>query len=163
MKNVAVNKLDYTGVVTLSKYAGSKKVPFQQVTNSGRSKLFDFLADCLTGNFDTAKLIMPYMIRLLKEKEDGSYENVAGDIFIRTVPEKVINTHSNSCSVIYSFEVAYDRVAQAGDFSHIGLYSKDSDIENHSAICKVDVAAGSISSALLVDWQLNISNSTSAT
>ena len=161
MKNIATNKLDYSGVVTLSTRIGSKKVQLKNVNNSGNSQLFDFLSDCLVGNFDTAKLTMPAMIKLLNKNDEGGYTSASGFVYLRSMPEKIIDPKSNSCIVVYSFEIPYDQVIKAGPFSHIGLYSANSrvsDIENYSAICEVNVAENSISSVLLVDWKLTIEN-----
>jgi hypothetical protein len=165
MKNIATNNLNYNGTVTLSKRLGSKKIPLKSVTNSGKSPLFKFFADCLAGNFDTARVSMPAMIKLLRKDDKGKYTSASGFVYLRSVPEKIIDTQNDTCVVVYSFEVSYDQVVNAGPFTHIGLYGANAHtgddeqaIENFSAICDVDIAENSISSVLLVDWKLTIEN-----
>ena len=55
MKNTAINHINYTGIVTLSQYINGKKFLITQKHNAGAHMLFDFLADCLVGNFDLVK------------------------------------------------------------------------------------------------------------
>ena len=107
MKNKALNTLSYTGIVTLFKYVGSKKVKLAQAYNSGGPSLFNFLADCLIGEFSTAQASKPAKIMLLNKTEDG-YESISGFVFLRTKPEKVEVNHQ--CRIRYSFMVPRDLV-----------------------------------------------------
>ena len=72
MKNIATNTLGYTGIVTLSQYINSKKIKIAQVHNEGSYPLFNFLSDCLLGDFSIAALALPNKIMLLK-KDDNDY------------------------------------------------------------------------------------------
>ena len=67
MKNTAINTLKYTGIVTLSQYIGSKKRQIARMHNEGGDALFRFLANCLAGDFTTAKLTMPNLQSQSKE------------------------------------------------------------------------------------------------
>ena len=167
MKNTAINSLGYTGIVTISQYIGSKKVKIAQIHNEGRKSLFNFIADCLAGDFDSASIDRPYKIMLLKATKDiGSDELIlekrSDFISLVSNPEKIYSP--NSGIVRYSFIVTKDKL-DTTDFNCIGLYAKstivsESDINNFAAICEVDTGEYqlSISSALVIDWELHVSN-----
>ena len=173
MKNTAINSLKYTGIVTLSQYIESKKVKIAQVYNAGGYSLFNFLADCLLGDFDIAKINRPTKIMLLEKIEEKDaqgnllsvrYESRSGFIYLLNKPEKVYSTTKGT--VTYSFIVARD-ILQGSSFSSIGLYTnatEESDYENYAAVCDItnieaiNARTLSASSALVVDWELNISN-----
>jgi hypothetical protein len=177
MRNRAINTLRYAGIVTLSQHIGSKKIKIAQMHNTGASPLFDFLADCLVGDFDMAKVTRPTKIMLLEHdssknvNDNTSYSPLQGGggfIYLLTKPEKV---YEDIKSVVrYSFIIPRDILDSINDFEklYIGLYTDGTSVtepENYAAICKVDLAKGTLASAsLVVDWELiisNISNNTS--
>lgn len=164
----AINTLTYTGIVTLSQYRGHKKVKVAETHNTGKSRLFDFLSDCLAGNFDVATINRPTKIRLLKYKTDAdgepikySYESASPDfIYLTTTPKKTNNADKGS--VTYSFIVSREHLIN-GDFDGIGLYTdSEYDIDNVAAFCEkpesFSVNSLSASAVLVIDWMLNISN-----
>lgn len=169
MKNTAINTLGYTGIVTLSQYIGNKKIKIAQMHNSGGNPLFNFLSDCLVGDFDVAALSRPTKIMLLKgseEKDDTNgtvsmrYEKASTFMFLRTKPEKVYNKSKGI--VRYSFQVSKDFLAN-NTFNYIGLYNNsasEQDLDKFAAICPVDLPTSTLSSSaiLIVDWELIISN-----
>lgn len=167
MKNKAINNIEYTGVVTLSQYIGSKKVKLAQYYNSGSYSLFNFFADCLVGDFEVAKLHRPTKIMLLLQDENTKeYKSLSGFIYQTSKTEKVYATTKGI--VRYSFIIPKDLLStiRAETISHIGLYADsardDLDISDFSAIVPVNFDNEKISlsdySAILVDWELNISN-----
>ena len=164
MKNKAINNIEYTGIVTLSQYIGSKKVKIAKFHNSGSYSLFNFFADCLVGDFEVAKLHRPTKIMLLLQDENTKeYSSLSGFIYQTSKPEKVYATTKGT--VRYSFIIQKDliRTIKAETISHIGLYAdsaRDLDISDFSAIVPVSFDNDKISdySAILVDWELNISN-----
>lgn len=168
MKNTAINALEYTGIVTLSQYIGSKKVKIAQVQNSGAYSLFNFLSDCLLGDFEVAAFNRPTKIMLLntvKTDENGEavnpyYESRSNFIYLLSKPEKIYN--SSKGTVRYSFVVARD-LLEGTTFNSIGLYADSADQgspDNFAAVVNVSLNAQSLvtSSALVIDWELNISN-----
>ena len=173
MNNTAINTLMYTGLVTISQYRGSKKVELLQSHNSGANPLFNFLSDCLVGNFDTANRNMPTKIRLLvKEKDQNGnvisnrYTAATRDfIYLTTNPEKMSSSSQGELQsdVRYSFKISKDMIIEE-NFDGIGLYTDSAeDINNFAAYCNVTqdelrVAGLSASSVLVVDWLLTISN-----
>jgi hypothetical protein len=178
MKNKAINTLAYTGVVTLSQYIGSKKVKILQTHNSGSSPLFDFLADCLVGDYTTARFRRPNKVMLIQrtkvyDKENAGnfhyeYTYVAGFYCLISKPEK-INDGTKSV-VRYSFMIPRDAIS-SNQFEGLclGLYADtvkgtdEEDIKKYSAFCELNLSSRDIiDSALVVDWELSISNLTSA-
>lgn len=169
MKNIATNTLGYTGTVTLSQYIGSKKFKIAQVHNAGGNPLFNFLSDCLVGDFDVAKFSRPTKIRLLNYTQESDettgkitkiFTPASDFIYLLTKPEKIYNTSKGI--VRYSFAISRD-VLEGGNFNSIGLYSNSaSELEpdNFAAFCEVNVSKTAIaaSSVLVVDWELTISN-----
>ena len=163
MKNVALNTLKYTGIVTLSQYVGNKKVEIAQVYNAGTNILFEFFSDCLLGYFDFAQKNRPTKIMLLQYDIDKkAYINKSGYITYTNV-EKVYNESEGI--VRYSFTVTRD-ILEGNTFDSIGLYAKSTkinDYENYAAIVKLtedEITNQSLvaSTALIVDWELHISN-----
>ena len=167
MKNVAVNSLKYTGIVTLSQYIGNKKIKVDEIHNAGGSTLFDFFAYCLLGDFDIAAHSRPKRIMLLSRPEGTSeYVSASGFLDVYSKPEKLFK--SNMCTVRYSFILSRDFLQSSdSSFTHIGLYGSNalaSDVANFAAVCKINKDRWnnmSESSLLVVDWELNISNASS--
>jgi hypothetical protein len=169
MSNKAINSLGYTGIVTLSQYIGNKKIKILQKHNTGGSSLFDFLSDCLCGDFTVAELKRPMKIMLLKKNTDpasGSITYVSKSNFINLISKPV---KINKGSVIYSFVISRDILLsnEAADFDAIGLYTNSitniTEANDFAAICNVssedqNTTTFSSSSALIIDWQLIISN-----
>lgn len=169
MKNIALNTLKYTGIVTLSQYVGSKKVKVARHHNTGGTSLFNFLADCLIGDFAMAKATRPIKIMLVKRTKEESggvttynYEQKSGFIFVLTTPEKVQS--NTQCRVRYSFIIPKDQIESINDFEDfgIGLYTAGAvevEPENFAAFCELDLSKNSlISASLVVDWELIVSN-----
>lgn len=163
VKGTTVNSLGYTGIVTLSQYIRGKKRIVAKIHNRGNKPLFDFFADCLVGNFDTAKLYRPNKIMLLY-KDDENVLHKAEDtdfIYLLSNPEKVYNDTEGV--VRYSFIIPQDRFA-GKNFNAIGLYTKAADgidVNNYAAYCDIKqdtIRDVSLSSVLVLDWELHISN-----
>lgn len=172
MKNKAINRLNYTGIVTLSQYRGNKKIKIAQVHNTGGNPLFRFLADCLIGDYTIAKATRPTKIMLLKQtedKENKSYTKESGFIYLLTKPTKI--EEDLQIRVRYSFMIPQAQIESLNDYTDlgIGLYTDDAvgitedDIKNYAAFCKVDLSGKNFTgAALLVDWDLIISNNVSS-
>jgi hypothetical protein len=167
MKNTAINTLRYTGIVTLSQYIGSKKVQVAQVHNRGNTSLFDFFADCLTANWEIAKISRPTKIKVLRQRAIGennfAYESVSGFIFIRSAPEKD-EEFTDRASVRYSFIIPRDLIENITDFDGLGLGlythgTPENEPENFAAFCELSLDKNVLANAsLVVDWQIVIAN-----
>jgi hypothetical protein len=164
MNGTVINNLKYTGVVTLSQYIGKKRIVLAKSENAGGPPLFDFLAECLAGNFDVAKVNRPTKIMLLNNVNgELTATGNAGWIWLTTPPEIV---SSATGTVRYSFIIGSEDLKANKGFNAIGLYTssakKDSLSTAYAALCSiaVDINNLSTSSALLVDWELSIANAT---
>jgi hypothetical protein len=164
IKGVITDTIGYTGVVTLSTRVRGKEVKLATIHNNGGWPLFDFLADCLVGNFDTAKIARPNRILLLNIDDSNSITkaNDTGFIPLASVPEKVYNDAEGI--VKYRFTIPQDYFVGT-NFNAVGLYTgtaTDADVENYAAFCyigdKLSISDLKISSVLLLDWELHISN-----
>ena len=172
MKNIATNTLKYSGIVTLSQYYGSKKIKIAQFHNAGGSPLFDFLADCLAGDFTMATLTRPTKIMLIERTnpddesavpEYGQPNNSTGFTYLLTKPEKIPSNDGMS-RVRYSFIVQKETINSISNFDnlYLGLYTNEATFDNagdYAAICKLSLTKNNlINASLAVDWELTISN-----
>lgn len=174
MNNIAINTLNYTGIVTLSQYIGNKKIKLAQMHNTGGTSLFNFLANCLAGNFTSAKTNWPTKIKILERTAEDEntqnyeYRSVTGFIFLRSAPE-VLDNSLGECRVRYSFMIPRDLLESIPsiDTLGLGLYTNnavESEPGNFAAFCAFgpDLLLDSgdlLNASLLVDWELVITNS----
>lgn len=168
IKGTTVNSLGYTGIVTLSQYIRGKKFIIAQTHNAGGKPLFDFLADCLAGDFAMAELNRPNKILLLNIQDTAEGQDITkladtGFISLLTKPERVYDAKEGI--VRFSFIVPQDIFASAmSKFNAIGLYTASAttlDVADCAAICRVDqdfFDKVAVSSVLVLDWELHISN-----
>ena len=167
IKNTAINSLAYTGIVTLSQYIGQKKVVLSKMHNAGGKPLFNFLASCLLGDFAVASPNRPCKIMLLQEDNSDGIKVISKAantdfIYLLSKPEQVYSENNESI-VKYSFIIPQDYFTGTS-FNAIGLYADSAtkaDIEDYAAIVSnvnFDAINVSISSVLVLDWELHISN-----
>ena len=171
MQNTAINTLGYTGIVTISQCIGKEKIEIAQIHNTGGTALFNFLADCLLGDFELAAKSRPTKIMLLERKtstdtsQSVEYISSSGFIHLLTKPEKIYSNTEGK--VRYSFRISRDMLESTNKPNAIALYTKDIkdtfvDITNWAAIVEnvgdYLQAAQITASALIVDWELIISN-----
>lgn len=162
-KGIIVNSVKYTGTVSLSQYIGGQKFTITRAHNAGNKPLFDFLADCLVGDFDIAKLDRPTKILLLNEDAEHRLTKATdtGFIYLNSKPEKVYNDTAGV--VRYSFIIPQD-IFVGTSFNAVGLYTgtaTTTDVEDYAAYCSINTDALnniSMSSVLVLDWELHISN-----
>lgn len=177
MKNVAINTLNYTGIVTLSQYIGTKKVQVAKLHNTGGASLFTFLANCLAGDFTIAKANRPAKVKLLirsgTDSSTYSYSPITRFVSLRTPPEPTFS--AGESRVRFSFIIPRDfldslNVSSSKDeIIGLGLYAHSvKDVENEAsnfmAFCTLDTLNKNalVNSFLVVDWELVISNKPAA-
>lgn len=161
LKGTTMNTLGYAGMVTLYQHTGTKKTVLARKHNEGGRALFNYLADCLLGDFAAAKSECPTKVMLLNINDDGSITKASNTSFIHilTKPERVYNETDGV--VRYSFIVPQDMLSTS--FNAIGLYpasATEADLEDYSAYCSIalDSNSLSLSTVLVIDWELHISN-----
>ena len=165
VKGTAINNIEYTGIVTISQYTKGKKNVIAEVHNVGGKPLFNFLADCLLGDYATAANDRPIKILLLNIDDNGNKHIAESTTFISLLaaPEKI---HSeDSGRVRYSFIIPQEYFAAGSPgsvrFNAIGLYANSATgPDDYAAYCEVDTSNWSISmtSVIVLDWELHISN-----
>lgn len=163
IKGSTVSTLGYTGIVTLSQYAGTRKTVLTRTHNEGGQALFNYLARCLQGDFSSVAVDRPAKIMLLNIDADGNKTKAinSGFIYITAEPQLVYSTTESI--VKYSFIISPDMLIGT-NFNAIGLYAAsatESDLDNIAACCNVNFEQQdslSLSSVLVVDWELHISN-----
>ena len=164
IKGKTASTMEYTGIVTLSQYTNGKKLAIASIKNSGGKSLFDFLANCLVGDYTTANSDRPSKILLLNVSDDDNIISAAKDAtFIRLLsnPEKVYSSEVEGI-VRYSFIIPQEQFVGT-KFNAIGLYTNTKsieDVEDYAAFCKIDLSTTNLlmSSVLVLDWELHISN-----
>jgi hypothetical protein len=163
IKSAAINNLEYTGIVKLSQYTNGKRFTVLEKHNEGGKALFNFLTDCLIGDFDIAKIDRPSKIMLLNHDGSGNLTKATNTSFIYLLskPEKLYSAEKEGI-VRYSFMIPQDYFIGT-DFNAIGLYTSSAselDLADYAAFCEVNLSDVnlSISSVLLLDWELHISN-----
>ena len=158
MKSTAVNAVGYTGIVTLSQYKNGKQFILATEYNTGANPLFNFLADCLVGNFDVASYGIPTKVKLVNKQGD-TCTDVSGFLHLYTNPEKVAATNGES-RVRYRFVIP-KTILENETFSHIRLYPNyATTTEEYAAevapnLDNINIASSSV---LVVDWELVIKN-----
>ena len=165
MKTLAKNTLTYSGLVTVSQYVGRKKIKLAQNHNDGGTALFNFLVDCLVGDWARAKTTRPVKVRLLQKLDDTSYTPQSGFIYLRANAEKI--TINGIPTARFSFIIPKDHVEGANFYNlYLGLYTdeitEEADLSEYVAICDLTklLTVNTINAALVVDWDLVISNNT---
>ena len=167
MRGRLKNSLKYTGIVTVSRYQGSKKIKIKQVHNAGNTQLYDFLADCFSGEMEKALPKRPAKIKLLNITESGIIE-ASSSGFIGLFSQPTVSITESSCKITYSFLIPRDQLVNLASTSNLGLglYPKsainidDDELYNYIASCKLALTSSEIhaSSSLVVDWELIFSN-----
>lgn len=165
MSNKAINTLQYSGTVKLSQNIGGKIFELATLQNAGGSALFNFLSDCLIGDFDMASINRPSKILLLNIDDDGTIRRLSGFINQTGKPEKIF-TEDGSGKVRYSFTVHRDLLESIdlAELNNIGLYTGSASLQSPGEYAAL-VPVGNINdqnvsdtSAILLDWELNITN-----
>jgi hypothetical protein len=170
LRGKAKNNVAYTGIVKLSQYMNGKQAIIDEIHNEGGMPLFDFIANCLVGDFKAAQTGRPTQILLLNINEQNEVSQADNTSFIPllALPERVYSAKEGI--VKYSFIIPQEYFAAGNTegavrFNAIGLYAdsaKDpaTDAANYAALCKVKPEnwSVSISTVLVLDWELHILN-----
>lgn len=170
MNSTALNGLEYTGIVTLSRYINGKKIKVTQIKNSGSDLLFSFLYSCLLGDFNHAKNNQPTQIRLLSFNENETetktkYTSASGLIYMRNA-ERFYDRIRSQYAVRFSFLIDKSMYDNSKGFNCVGLYPESAtgtDAENFLAVASFPKEFnygefGDDSTVLVLDWELSFSN-----
>lgn len=172
------NPIEYRGQITVSIMDGDRLISKNKYTNSGTSKLFAFLTNCLSGDFNTARYNRPCRLLLLEggsgedldtsnpadEDADsngnafwGEHYYVAPPVYYSKTPTALGN------AVTFNFRVPFLLLNNGAIVKKMALVPElSSDI---SDICAFYILSDSIqvptsggNFTILVDWELSFSN-----
>ena len=85
VENFSNNCIEYNGKITVKIFEDQRMLSNHTYYNNGTNKLFTFLINCLSGDFNTAKANRPCRLILLKSEE--------GEVLADSTP---IETNTNS-------------------------------------------------------------------
>ena len=165
MKSIALNTLNYTGIVTLSQYKGKKKKIIKKIKNRGGNPLFDFFASCLIGDFTTAAKNRPTKIMFLDQVKDEnnndavSFTSASAFIYLTTEPQQILNANGEGSTVCYSFTIPSEYFNSI--FNCVGLFPDSAtayDLTKFAALAEFNLnnATFDKSTVLILDWELSI-------
>ena len=143
------NKVDnvnvgYKGDVKISVIKRNKTVSIKKFKNSGRYPLFQFIVECLAGNYKNADIHRPYSLALftigskdvqtkeedlqltkiysnIKEYGIGHYATAEkrvtyGDVVIKTVPKVEVKSNViGNASITYTFNIPFSHIYTESD------------------------------------------------
>lgn len=186
---IATNKdsLEYSGNVTIKLYDGERLLRTSKHHNTGCAKLFNFIADCLTGNFSGAKSSRPCKVVLFKHDTDypiGSDKDdtvtfqpnsfneksrVSTKVFYDTTIYPGINEDGSS-SITYHFRIPFLCLVGGERVYKVGLYPNTisdlrTDICAYYLLAKdeenkqdFEIPTEGGNFTVIIDWTLTIKN-----
>lgn len=178
-----VSALKYSGDICVKILDNERVLETRNYHNTGCTKLFDFLADCLTGNFTGAKDKRPCRIVLFENDldhptyilEDGKNKfqinsfnescRVSTKVFYDSTPAPQIS--DGKASITYHFRIPFlcltggKKVTKLGLFTNLISYGYQNDLcayyilDDEEAIA-IPEAGGNFT--IIIDWKLSIQN-----
>ena len=130
----SLHNFNYTGDITVKLTEGDRVYSEQHFHNTGCAKLFNFVADCLTGNFNAAKSSRPCRIVLFKldpiEDEENTtfnrlYWNDDTRVSTKVIYDSAVTpgaTIENGSTVTYHFRIPYLCLVDGAEVRKLGLY-----------------------------------------
>jgi len=168
----SADSLKYSGDISLKILDGDRVLSEQKYHNHGCQKLFNFITDCLTGNFAAAKSSRPCRIVLF---EMGSHEEkgvfnarywnddtkVSTKVFYDSA---VVPGSSNSSTITYHFRIPFLCLVSGAQVAKVGLYpdvitSLSNDICAYYYLdTPFEVPDHGGNFTVVIDWKLTIQN-----
>lgn len=171
----------YTGVVTVSVYDNDRLIKSTTSNNAGMSTLFNFICNCLKGDFKSARESRPCKLILLKkddnESEDSTpltdkesnktYWSESYAVSAPTVYDTAAigTVDNNKCDITYHFRIPSLNLQTGAEIKKLLLlpvkYTTFSEacayyvLENE---IKLPEKSGNIT--IIIDWKLIFSNKT---
>lgn len=171
----------YTGKVTVSVYDNDRLIKKTTSHNKGMSTLFNFIGNCLKGDFKSARESRPCKLVLLRKDDNNTIDpinssnpienpSVWTEAYTVSTPTVYDNTamaipDSGSCEVTYHFRIpSLNLVAGAKVKKLLLLPIKYTSLTEACAYYRLDneielpQRSGNIT--IIVDWTLKFANST---
>lgn len=178
IENFTGNSIEYKGQITVSIFEDDRMISKNTYYNQGTNKLFTFLTNCLSGDFNTAMASRPCRLVLLKK---GSSEDLAtstptatnkdsngktywGETYYAAPPVYYGKTPTITANKItYNFRVPFLVLQSGAIIKKMALVPENS--SSVSDICayytltdEIEVPTAGGNYTILVDWELSFSN-----
>lgn len=155
--------IGYDGLVTVSIEDGDRVYRKKRFHNEGKTKLFKFFADCLTGNYSGAEQSRPCRIVLFGGEDDKPNVNDRLSSFVYYDAAPNIEENSEYSSVSYHFRLPYLALKTGKKIYACGLYpamgNKDTDMCAFFEFKKPEALPSTDSNlTVIIDWKMTISN-----
>lgn len=170
------NAIEYSGQITVSTLDGDRVVSKQTYYNNGTNKLFSFLSNCLSGDFNTARATRPCRLLLLKTDEnelssitdskptDNNYKDfwdvnyyAAPPVYYSKAPTTV------GGKITYNFRVPFLILENGVNIKKMALVPETSNNVNDISAYyvlndSIQVPTSGGNFTILVDWELSFAN-----
>jgi len=173
----AATGLGYSGKVTIRVVKGNKVIATQTNHNSGGSRLFEFFAKCLVGDYTSAQFMCPTQIllahysgtvaeakldplnpskcekataRIIRQRAQSSTDGTVkkATLYFRVTGQMFTNIPADGVNEL----ILYDEQASDNDYSAVYL------ITNPSAPTEWDPVAVTSNTTWYIDWELSVGN-----
>lgn len=161
------NGINYRGEVSISVMDGKRKL-CTVTHNNGRKGLFNFLSNCLLGNFAAAKSSYPSKIACFEKVTDTDTTPVRLSSFVRYDSSRwEVKETSTGSSIYFHFRIPYAAL-KPGTISILRLYTNEVSGENaEEDICaEIDLKEKYITVpdttdgnfTIIVDWKMTLTD-----
>ncbi len=177
LKTLNNQSVNYKGIVKVSIVNGQNKtISTNTYYNNGTNNLFNFIANCIAGNYINHEKYRPCKIALYKAAASGSNiksEYRVSNFIFQDGAAKVKNINSDKtsgCEVIYHFRIPFVQLTSSENVVSAALWPSIFSENNneYSAIVNLNPVIEipenvSTNWTIIVDWTLQISNAPSST
>jgi len=155
--------IGYAGTVTVSIEDGDRVYRKKRFHNVGKTKLFEFFADCLTGNYSSAESSRPCRIVLFGGEDDMPNINnkLSSFVYYDAAPNIELEKNGEYSSVSYHFRLPYLALKVGRNVYACGLYPAN----NNSDMCAffqfdkpLPLLSTDSNMTVIIDWKMTISN-----
>lgn len=151
-----LNSVSYTGNVKIELFNGKRKLQQYCTHNTGKQRLFDFLANCLVGNFNAAKSAMPCRVACFNNED----KLVSKYVYYDSAAVDRTTNGKDGTLVIYRFRIPYTCLIAGGTIKKVALYSNN-DQQNKYAedeIPEIPIPSSGGNFTIAIEWTMTITN-----
>jgi len=175
LKTLNNQSVNYKGIVKVSIVNGQNKtISTNTYYNNGTNNLFNFIANCIAGNYINHEKYRPCKIALYKAAAtDIKSENRVSNFIFQDGAAKVKNISTgltSGCEVIYHFRIPFVQLTSSANVVSAALWPSIFSENNNEYSAAVNfnpeiVIPPKVSTnwTIIVDWTLQISNAPSST
>lgn len=164
-KQKTVSSVGYTGNIEIKMLRGDRVIKTVKAKNAGKMPLFNFLAKCLVGQFESTGTPKYIMLGYTSSGLDADAEQVSSS----AIPYSGVSMESQEvleqALAVFKFLIPFSTIASGEVINCIRLYNSDIDWEggSHCAYFILDEANKITSdgkSNILITWTMTVSNQT---